>query len=41
MFSTINNKLNSLVQSFKQQFKKRDGFTLIEMIIVTKTLNTL
>ncbi|WP_414052465.1 competence type IV pilus major pilin ComGC [Macrococcus animalis] len=41
MFSTINNKLNSFVQSFKQQFKKRDGFTLIEMLLVLLVISVL
>ncbi|TDM49948.1 prepilin-type N-terminal cleavage/methylation domain-containing protein [Macrococcoides goetzii] len=41
MYKFIKTHSNHFVRSFKNQFSKNDGFTLIEMIVVKKTLNAL
>lgn len=41
MLSTINFKMKNLGQSFMKQFKKSDGFTLIEMLLVLLVISVL
>ncbi|TDL40603.1 prepilin-type N-terminal cleavage/methylation domain-containing protein [Macrococcoides bohemicum] len=41
MYQFIKTHSNNFARTFKNQFRKNDGFTLIEMIVVKKTLNAL